>query len=152
MDQVTYQIVDHGTPTGASVQLTISSSSPSTFHQTHLTVKTNSSAVGVSGNITKGLNSGVITVDTSDYNALLSALTNFPCPPGPMPLTLSGNDNADGTILIVNSWTLPGGLSASTSEMRMFPRVGGGLGSTLAALTLAGLAVIRLRRPRPRVP
>lgn len=107
-DQVTYQIVNHTTPTAASVQLTISTpSSPSAFLQTHLTVKKGTAASGISGNITKSSNSAVITVGTNDFQALLTAMTNFPVPPGPMPLTVSGADNADGTILIVNSWTLP---------------------------------------------
>lgn len=116
MDQVTYQIINHSTPTAASVQLTISSCNPSAFHQTKLTVKTTASAVGVSGPITKSSNSATITVDTGDYNALLNALSNFPCPPGPMPLTLSGEDNSDGTILNVNSWTLPQLLLAKISR------------------------------------
>lgn len=116
MDQITYQIVNHTTPTPASVQLTISSCNPSAFHQTKLTVKTTASAVGISGSITKSSNIATITVDTSDYNALVSALTGFPCPPGPMPLTLSGDDNPDGTILNVNSWTLPQLLLARISR------------------------------------
>jgi len=115
MDQVTYQIIDHGS-VGSQVQLTISSCSPTVFHQQHLTVKKGTSASGISGKVTKNLNSATITVGTNDFAALVNALTNFPCPPGPMPLTLSGDDNADGTILNVNSWTLPQFLLAKISR------------------------------------
>lgn len=104
MGQVTYTVTKCGN-LSSPIQLTIQPSGPlPAFQQTKLTV---SSGSGFSGGIVRSQHLAAITVPAIEFSNLLTAIHDCPVPPGPLHVTLFGNDTSDG--LTVTGWQLGDG-------------------------------------------